>query len=332
MDTTTKPRLLWVDLLRALAAIFVVIVHAIPSSSGEYALILRSVISPIMIPLFFAISGYLFNIKDGKPITLLKRLLNGLIVPTIFLSFIWLKIVLIPFRGISFLGNELYDLISGKTYWYINACIIAEIIFFFTRKYAKTVRSTCIVSLTYLAIGLVLAKLNIGNFSMFNRALIAQAYMVLGFLIKTHEESLSKVKWSAILIPSAFYIVLIIFGAIQWPTQPMDIHTNRYPHLPYCLLTIFIGIITLFLIARKIKKIPSIIVFIGQNSLYFYVLQFRMFAICNKAFNLIGIHNTDALLFQIVKICAAIIGCSIIAFVFNKLFPQFVGKKRLLKC
>lgn len=332
MNNITKPRILWIDLLRALAAIFVVVVHAIPSNTGELALILRTIISPIMIPLFFAISGYLFNIKDGNPINLFKRLLNGLIVPTVFLSFIWLKVVLIPSRGISFFSKELYDFVSGKSYWYINACFIAEIVFFFTRKYAKTVRSTCIVSLTYLAIGLVLAKLNIGNFSMFNRALIAQAYMMLGFLIKTHEESLSKVKWRAILIPSAFYIVLIIFGAIQWPTQPMDIHTNRYPHLPYCLLTIFIGIITLFLIARKIKKIPSIIVFIGQNSLYFYVLQFRMFAICNKAFSLIGIRNVNTLPLQILKICAAIIGCSIIAFIFNKLFPQFVGKKRLLKC
>ena len=50
----------WIDVLRAIAVLFVIYGHM---GRGMWLYYVST--SPIKIPLFFAISGYLFNERDG---------------------------------------------------------------------------------------------------------------------------------------------------------------------------------------------------------------------------------------------------------------------------
>ena len=125
----TVKRKQWVDALRALAIIIVLLVHSSRECENWY--IYNVFIGPIMIPMFFAISGYLFNIREAKQLPFFKNLFFKMILPWFVLSLVWARAVLIPFKGFTpYYTEQLWNFISGKTVWYLPCCIIAEIIQF----------------------------------------------------------------------------------------------------------------------------------------------------------------------------------------------------------
>ena len=103
----------WVDGLRALAMLFVIFGHQVHGMTPYYVFT-----SPIKIPLFFMITGYVFN--DGRTSSrdFFKNLFLKLVIPWLCLTLPFI-IIKIPFRGINFFVDESYKLISGKTAWYM---------------------------------------------------------------------------------------------------------------------------------------------------------------------------------------------------------------------
>ena len=60
-ESGINKRIDWLDALKAIALIFVVFGHILLEGSEYFV-----VTSPVKIPLFFAVSGYLFSIKKGE--------------------------------------------------------------------------------------------------------------------------------------------------------------------------------------------------------------------------------------------------------------------------
>ena len=86
----------WIDIIRGLAVVLVVIGHAAPESYPFFLLT-----SPIKMPLFFVISGYLFNARNGSYQRFFKNLLIKVIIPWFFLG-LTPVIMMAPFKGISY--------------------------------------------------------------------------------------------------------------------------------------------------------------------------------------------------------------------------------------
>ena len=113
-------RKLWIDSLRGIALLLVIYGHCIPSWKDFFI-----ITSPVKMPLFFAISGYLFNPRNGDVKKFFKNLFFKLFVPWIILGMIWPYTD--PFhRFISLLLG--YD-------WFMPTLILSEIIWFYIRKY-----------------------------------------------------------------------------------------------------------------------------------------------------------------------------------------------------
>lgn len=123
MSTKQNKRKNWIDFLRALAIIFVVIGHQLDGDVFYYLFT-----SPIKIPLFFAISGYLFTLRPSKEYSL--KVLKTLIIPWILLACIP-ELFLTPFKGgYYYFLSFLYDLFSGNIHWFMPCYIIASILFY----------------------------------------------------------------------------------------------------------------------------------------------------------------------------------------------------------
>ena len=75
-----KARLDWLDVLRAMAMLFVIYGHI--SKLGEFYLFTN----PIKIPLFFAISGFLMYGREGNPKVFFSRMLKRIIIPWLILA------------------------------------------------------------------------------------------------------------------------------------------------------------------------------------------------------------------------------------------------------
>ncbi len=117
-----KQRKAWVDFLRALAIFLVVFGHQIQQCTPYFV-----ITSPIKMPLFFAISGYLFTVKSGYEYA--KRVLLTLIVPWLLLSFLPV-ILLIPVRGFSDFLPSIGKVISGEVAWFMPCFILSSLMFY----------------------------------------------------------------------------------------------------------------------------------------------------------------------------------------------------------
>ena len=320
-------RKVWVDELRAMAIFFVVFVHLIEWNDNS-KFIYNLIVGPIMLPLFFAISGYVFNDKDGKQKYFFKSLLKGIVIPGLFLSLIWLDALLIPFKGFSYFTDNLISLISGKTKWFFIAYLISVSLFFYTRKFFKSFSSTCVVSFIIFVIGLIMAQLDIFNFAMINRACIAQGYFLIGFAFKTHEIYLAKLRWSQITCGIVGYILLCVISYFVWPQKYMDVHLNQYYNLLFCIVMVLIGCYTAFLVASNLTKESKIIAFIGQNTFVIYFLHGNCFVVFQRFLSIAGVDLNGNIIMNIIGAIFSIVACCGIALILNIIAPELIGKKR----
>ena len=145
-------RLEYIDALRALAVLFVVIIHAAIGVDGWNVYTVFT--GAIMIPLFFIISGYLFNPRDGKQLPFFKNLFFKMVIPRFFISQLWIQAFFIPSKGIHFWLRLVWDFICGDLEWFLLTCIIGEIIFFYIRKFFKSPIAITACCLVFFAGGL----------------------------------------------------------------------------------------------------------------------------------------------------------------------------------
>lgn len=124
-----KQREDWVDALRALAIVLVVLGHQIPEITPYFV-----VTSPVKMPLFFAISGYLFTLKVAK--TYYKKVLLTLIVPWIALGLLP-QLLMMPIKGITHTLCYFENMLSGEVLWFMPCFIIASILFFHIYKLTR---------------------------------------------------------------------------------------------------------------------------------------------------------------------------------------------------
>lgn len=321
----------WIDALRGLAMIFVVCVHLV--SKKVYGWEIYNVITgPIMITMFLAITGYVFNDRKGKQKEFYRNIFFKIVIPWFVLSLIWVKLLLIPFKGtLSYFLDGVWDLISGKKIWYIPCCINAEIIQFYIRKASKNTRTVCVFSIICTIIGIAMAHFNICNFAMINRAFIVQAFMLIGYLFKHYIEH-RNVPVVLIICGALVYVLMIVTTIIVWPGQYIDVHLNKYFNLFFCFGMIYLGCLVLFLLFSRLKKVPHFISFIGRNSLFYYMTHGYVLSVLSIFINLLNQEYKATWIGALIQTCITCICCGIGAMIVNRFFPEIVGKPRRSEC
>ncbi len=312
----------WIDFLRALAMLFVIFGHQVPSLTPYFVFT-----SPIKIPLFFMITGYVFNDKRTSTYDFFKNIFLKLIIPWLCLTVPFI-IIKIPFRGMSVFINEMYKLISGETAWYMPCCIIAEIIWLFTRKFLRRTSLTCLGVFFVFSLGVFSVYLNILNYAMLNRAMLMQIFILSGYLYRKNEERFSKFSWNSIIALFIIYIAMGGFSLKIWPGKCLDVHLNKYYNWPFCFIMMLYGCFTMFIFANKLVRIPRILSFIGQNTLVYYLLHSYNIQASVRILSVIKIDIPDSLIGACIKTIIACIACAIEAMLINRFLPEIVGKKR----
>lgn len=322
-----QKRVEWIDALRALAMIFVIYGHMYQSFK-EYLLFT----SPIKIPLFFAVSGYLFSIKDGKIWPRIKKLFIAIMVPYFFLTLFPFKVIYaaIPSTGLA-LKECLYMFFSGEYLWYLPCCFFAEIIFFLVLKYSKKQWQIAVTSVLLTGLGLTFAHFDIGTFLYMSNALISQLFLLIGYLIRHNEEKFDKIGLKEIIILIIVYVGIGIYSMYAFPKECLSAHENRYYNIPICFSMIVIGCIVCFAIFKKFNISNKQLVFIGQNTLTYYAFNKYIRSPIIVIFGLMGITFPLNWWTGILLTVVCCIICWPISLLLNKFFPLAVGKKKKKK-
>lgn len=319
MTLVASKRKNWVDMLRAFAQLLVIIDHLKIDASFSV------VATAVKIPLFFAISGYVFRSKGEKEFYV--NLLTRLVLP-------WIALTMVRFvagsfvKGPGYLVDGFRDILMGRVAWYMPCAIVAQILHHYLRKLCSNGFLLAGCCCLCFGVGMVLTERDLLNVLMVNRALVMQLYLLLGYLFTRLETKVPHPGWKLPLLLFGSFLTLCGLAFLLFENRAFDIHNNAYFHLPLNLLMIFTGCLSLMALAKQIGKAPRFLCFIGQNTIIFYIWEAYPRTIFKKGLSILGLSLPGGIPEKLILLAVTIAGCSVAALVMNRFLPELVGKKR----
>lgn len=262
MNSYTKYYLAWINILKGIGIILVVIGHTVTLPS-----VFHSAIYSFHMPLFFVISGYLFNIE--KPVcALAKRLLLPL--------FVYMLLVVVPQETITILNGEttipkalwrfvnVYTYNQATAFWFPYSLFISLVIYkYLMLKHSKDSFVICVI-LLFIAYMLCFLDLPQKYFPLaINRVFFITPLLILGGYLRRRKTMLTT-KYAII---SAFAISILYL--ILSPCNHVDMKNGQWG-LP---IMSFIGSVSfvyiLILLSRRIGNngYTRWLEYIGESSM-----------------------------------------------------------------
>ena len=115
-----------------------------------------------------------------------------------------------------------------------------------------------------------------------------------------------------------------------FPGKSIDVHNNRYYSYLLCGCMIYTSLLALFMTAPKIdfsnSKFLRWVIFVGQNTLVFYIMHYDARFVIKKFLQATGLlmESFAAYLAAFVFIC---ISMTLAVLVINRWFPLAAGKR-----
>ena len=338
-----KKRIEWIDLARAIAMLFVMLGHFFPNNQLFFV-----ITSPVKIPLFFVISGYLMNVDRYNFKEFVKIKSKSLLIPYFVLSII---------RSLPTLGLLIYksneniltwvyktcsSIVYGDLLWFIPCLFISETVFYICHIIAKRVEcskwvyrhkidgfwiTSFIVSLIS-GTALVLCRSGNHLFWHLDTALVLLVCLTAGQIYRRFENEISGKKFVFFGMLFAYFFSLLlqteIYGFVS-----IDPNNNIYPSSILTLVTMVVGTFSVMTICKTIAVYPRSLIFIGQNTLVYYAFHTVFKPFVEKAFEFCRFYNASSFVSNVLVFLVCCVLCAIPATVINRYFPVIVGKKAI---
>lgn len=326
-------RIEWIDTAKGIGIICVILGHL--QAPGLFPFIYS-----FHIPLFFFLSGYLFNDKIGFK-ELLKRKSKSLLLPYVVLG--------LPLVALSLLVEEkevslkvvsdylVKFVLQQRMYviWFLTCLFVLEILCFFINMFISKKTIQLIIELL-LCIGILLFYKKGGNSFIWNIdiSIMAMPFYTLGMIFKEKQllKVLSKKRIITILIFVFWIIGTIINGRIFGTV--LDMYNNVYGNIIITYSVSVLGIVSICYLCNYFSN--RFIVFIGRNSLIFFAwhvsICFRIIDyVCNKLGFFTETVQSMGLLEKVERVLVyfifSIIILTIIVLVFNQFKKLLLSKK-----
>lgn len=226
-----KERILWIDLAKAIGIYLVVLGHSLQQEvpiEGN----LRDFIYIFHMPLFFFLSGYLFNVREENFLAFLKKSIYSLLVPYVFLNvvafFLWLPIYL---HGHYDLKLQIVRFLIGESHspagpaWFLLCLFWVRLLAYFIKRSSLYVQVILILSCCILAY-----YFPFRIYWCIDSAFIAFPFFMIGNYMKCIGLMSNKTSIN-ILLSLILFIVTIILSCIQGNTDVNYRIMGAYPLL-----------------------------------------------------------------------------------------------------
>ena len=341
-----KKRLVWVDQLRSIAFLLVIMGHVAQPKE------VQSLIYAFHMPLFFLISGLTINrekLEQRDIREYISHQFKHLIVPYVWMDFLMFPLWYITFPVLHhrtdlsilrttvgiFYGNNLKIGTPSNALWFLLVLFLANIMYLFIVKIAKGKREV-ILSLVLICGILGYLDKGIDQIWHFNVAFTAVVFEFIGneFMIwykNGGEEWLNNAKRSLSLL-----VCLLFLGLISHKLNGrVSVTANKFGK---SLLLFYISAVTLsFVVIFVMTKIPriSLVEFVGKNTLLYVGIHIPILRLFEALFPAL---LTNYLYSNLFGLCLYV-GIIPICMLANDLCPYVCGKaltentklKRLVK-
>ena len=322
--TQCKERVQLVDLAKGLGMILVIIGHSgIPIK-------LQWWIWSFHMPLFFIISGFLYNHNlNISFIGILTKKTKSLLVP--YLYFTLIILVLLSIIKPIFILNILKDGWGGIALWFIPVLFVTECLFFFSIKYLN---SYLLIAVTVLCslLGYYFGKKNIHAPYQMDVVLMALFFYGSGFILKKGINLLRNKGGFILFLLCATLLLVNIITCFSNYTR-FDMCTNTVGNYFYGVISAFSGVFFILLISELAdmvinKKIKEAILYIGKNTLILLCIHQTIMLLLIALFKKISIHIIASTVIRHGLFWTILM---VLIFIINENFPFLLGRKRIKK-
>ena len=296
---------------------------------------------PFFLPLFFIVSGYLFNANRNWK-DFFRREWHGLIIPYLCISFFWffIKAPLALYRGqfLNYATDTFYDIMTGRVYWFVACLIIVQIGYMILYKlFLHKVNwwIDIVVGVLFL-----LSIFLIGNNNRFHlwwnadSALYVMGFFIIGNIIRKYNIVLQQPHIITKIISILLFVCYIaITYSINWGAIGLDydLHNNNFGHIPIVnLLLSIVGCSAILFLCMNFN-LGRFIRLLGEYSIVVYFLSAAGFMILNLIVSQLGLSNVNMLFPNLYYLTYCILTglfTIICAKLLHKYAPFTIGKKR----
>ena len=329
-----EQRIDWVDTLKGIGIFLIVWGHYLENGW------LRDYIFSFHVPLFFFVSGYLFNHKKHSHFSVFfKKRFKSIIVPYLFFSFISLGYVILKgsigeIQGFSF---PLYKPILGIFYsiganpwlihnialWFLTCLFIVEITYFYINKMTSKKTTLILLLLTFSIVGYIISIIPLIRLPWsIDIAFTAIVFYGVGHLYRGHVD----IKRKYLFVP--LFILSFLFSNLN---RGVDMNYLAYGNYFYFYISAFSGIFLFIIISQLINK-NFIFAFLGINSLIILGLHLHWLIERSSADIIISLTNVSttiiatSIFWSFIMTSIAIILIFPLIFIINKYIPFIIGK------
>lgn len=281
-----------IDIMKGIGILLVILGHCMPYENP-----LNRFIYSFHMPLFFMISGYLYNEKyiDKQKeyiLSKLKMFLIYFIIPLCVFVFInnflynmgfYTNIYESQLPNHSNISETILFIIKSTFYlqslsamsgflWFIRTLCVVLIIFNFSNKLFKNNIIYNQILLSIVSIILFYSLKIIFNDNLFLNIFLAYPFIVLGYLFNKNKDIFDKISKKYI---SPLLLLFFILITSTFPHNRIDFYGSLLDNLPLLLSVNVIMFIVITLISKEINnwKHNKHIIFIGRNSILFLIIH-----------------------------------------------------------
>lgn len=324
-----KERLHWVDALRGMCMLAILLYHTEMYYVGK-ELIDYDLYVTDSLYMFFFLSGYLIYKENGE-LHLLKKvksIVRTLLVPyLIFTSVIAVPKAFAHGNALDFTGI-VWDIFSGSSSWFVATLIVAELLFVGTLRVVKgNVVYLFIVSAAACVASFFYPKhVNEFCFWQIDNALLAMGFLFLGYVFHKLEKCTDCYKKYILCIAPIAWVALKIY--VHANDIVMSIGFLKVSNYYIFAVNVLVGILSFVYSFKQIRYPIPFLEWIGRHSLVYYFLCGGVPLLIGKIFNKVGMaYNGNYLLVMLAFLAVIIVSTPIVALIYRYL-PFAVGKKR----
>ncbi len=272
LNTQTKQRLPYIDIMKGVCIILIVGIHI---SFGIFPGQFNAMLQAFRVPLYYFLSGLFFKDYGGFG-EFTRKKTNNILVPFLFfyliacgLSIVCCELLHLDDKGMlseSWQWSYLLDPLTIREYhygavlWFLPSLFEVNIIYYLMQRYLSQ-KAIYIVAGGLSFFGWYCPHLGIYLPLMLDTAFVALPFFILGCKFR-QIDALKKTKYDRLgLVLILPVMVILYFFAVN-----MSILHQRYPGYFNLYLLSSVAMITLFLFAKNLPKIP-VISYIGRYSI-----------------------------------------------------------------
>lgn len=337
----TQNRIVWIDYAKCIGIFLVVLGHL---SIPEW---LKNMIYAFHMPLFFFISGYLFQENKFNSLRVFfVRRAKQLLVPYLFFNiiayFFWVFVgrkfgndstvdinPFTPLIGMLYGVNTGYFLIHCGSLWFLPCLFIVEILYYIA---IKSVSSKAIIFILFTGLGY--ANLLLKHVMLpwnIDIALVAILFYIIGSAFK-ERKFLESINTQTILIV-IFFCSLLLTAVIVLINGRVDMSSNTYGNFIFFILAALSGICFVFSVSKLFSmffhSIPTVetissntLIIIGLHELVISIIKGGLYFIFKIPINVFK----DTVMVNVIMAIVTILLLIPIFYIIEKYFPFIVGK------